>query len=86
MSCGVGHRLDSDLSLLWLWHRQESAALIPLIPLLAFKLPYAIGAALNTNQKHLNKVVSQQCMHMSEYSSLAKVLFLHCIYRDMSTS
>ena len=30
MSCGVGHRRDSDLALLWLWHR-----------LTAWELPYA---------------------------------------------
>ena len=28
MSCGVGHRLGSDLALLWLWHRLAAVAQI----------------------------------------------------------
>ena len=38
MSCGIGRRLGSDPSLLWLWHRQTAAALIgPLV----WEPPYA---------------------------------------------
>ena len=44
MSCGVGHRRDSDPTLLGLWHRPEATALIG--PL-AWELPYAMAAALN---------------------------------------
>ena len=43
MSCGVGHRLGLDLALLWLWCRRAAVALIRL---LAWELPYAMGAAL----------------------------------------
>ena len=43
MSCGVGHRLGSDLALLWLWRRPAATAVIG--PL-AWEHPYATGAAL----------------------------------------
>ena len=43
VSCSVGHRSSSDPMLLWLWHSLAAAALIR--PL-AWKLPYALGAAL----------------------------------------
>ena len=42
MSCGVGHRLGSDPTLLWLWRRP--VAIAP-IGLLAWEPPYAVGAA-----------------------------------------
>ena len=42
MSCGVGCRLGSDPTLLWLWCRPVAAALIG--PL-AWEPPYATGAA-----------------------------------------
>ena len=45
MSCGVGHRYSSVLSLMWLWCRP--AAIAPIQPL-AWKLPYAAGAALKS--------------------------------------
>ena len=45
MSCGVGHRRDSDPALLWLWCRLAAAAPAPNGPL-AWELPYAMGAAL----------------------------------------
>ena len=43
MSCGVGCRLGSEPSLLWLWCRR--AAVAPILPL-AWEPPYALGAAL----------------------------------------
>ena len=43
VSCGVGQRLGSDPLLLWLWRRLVATALIGL---LAWKPPYAVGAAL----------------------------------------
>ena len=49
MSCGVGGRCRSDLALPWLWRRPAAAALIRL---LAWELPYAMGAAL---RKQTNK-------------------------------
>ena len=45
MSYGVGHRLSSDLALLWLWHRPAAVAQIG--PL-AWELPHAMGAALKS--------------------------------------
>ena len=43
MRCGVGCRRDSDPLLLWLWRKPVATALIR--PL-AWKPPYAMGAAL----------------------------------------
>ena len=51
MSCGVGHRCNSDLALLWLWCRP---AAIALIPPLAWELPYATGIALKRKQTNLS--------------------------------
>ena len=48
MSCGVGHRYDSVLALLWLRCRLEAAALIRPI---AWELPYAAGAALKRQKR-----------------------------------
>ena len=48
MTCGVGHRRGSDLVLLWLWYRPAAAAPIRL---LAWKPPYAAGAALKRKKK-----------------------------------
>ena len=51
MSCGVSHRLSSDLTWLWLWRRPAATALIQ-PP--AWEPPYATGAALKkTKQKKL---------------------------------
>ena len=48
MSCGVGHRCGSDLSLLWLLYRLAVAALIQ-PP--AWELPHPAGAALKRKRK-----------------------------------
>ena len=48
MSCGVGHKHDSDLLLLWLWCRM---AAIALTQPLAWELPYATGAAQKRQKK-----------------------------------
>ena len=47
VSCGVGHRHSSDCTLLWLWHRLS--ATVPIGPL-AWKLPYAEGAAIKNKK------------------------------------
>ena len=52
MSCGVGRRRGSDLSLLWLWRRPAAAA--PIRPL-AWEPPYAEGVTLKTRQKKKKK-------------------------------
>ena len=46
--CGIGPRCGSDPSLLWLRCRPAATALI--LPL-AWKLPYAVGAALKRQKK-----------------------------------
>ena len=54
MSCELhvhGHTCSSDPKLLWLWHRQ--AAVDP-VQLLAWKLPYAVGATLKRKRKKEN--------------------------------
>ena len=48
MSCGVGGRRRSDPTLLWLWRRPATTALIR--PL-AWEPPYAMGAALKRQKK-----------------------------------
>ena len=50
VSCGVGHRRGSDLAWLWLW----LAATAPTGPL-AWKSPYAAGAALKRPRKRKKK-------------------------------
>ena len=48
MSCGVGHRLSSDLALVWLWYGPVATA--PTGPL-AREPPYAVGVALKRKEK-----------------------------------
>ena len=58
MSCGVGRRYSLDLVLLWLWCSPAAAALTwPL----AWKLPYAVGAALKkkTSQQRKRSIFFQ---------------------------
>ena len=50
MSCGVSCRCSSDPALLWLWRRLEATVLIR--PL-AWKSPYAVGAALKKETKKI---------------------------------
>ena len=52
VSCGVGHRCDSDLVLLWLWCRPVATAPIGS---LTWEPPYAAGVALKRKKKFLNK-------------------------------
>ena len=65
MSCGVGHRLDSDPALLWLWRRSAATALIG--PL-AWEPPYAMDAALKrqTGPPPKKKVIEElKNMHIA---------------------
>ena len=50
MSCGMGHRHDSDPALLWLWCRL--AAIAPTGPL-AREPPYATGVALKIQKDQI---------------------------------
>ena len=52
VSCGVGHRCDSDLTLLWLWYRPEATALNR--PL-AWESPYIKSVALKSTKKKKKK-------------------------------
>ena len=52
MSCGVGRRHGSDPTMLWLWHKPESPALIG--PL-AWEPPYATGVALKKTERKKSK-------------------------------
>ena len=52
MSCGVGHRHDIDLTLLWLWYRPAATA--PIGPCV-WETPYAMGAALEKTKKTKKK-------------------------------
>ena len=62
MSCGVGRRCGSDLTLLWLWCSSAAAALIRH---LAWEPPYAMGVALEkverqkkTKKKGIDFIIS----------------------------
>ena len=55
MSCGVGHRLNSDPVLLWLWCRLVATALIQA---LAWEPPYATGEALKRKEKKKKNLLS----------------------------
>ena len=54
MSCGVGHRLGSDPTLLWLCRRPRPVATAS-IPPLAWEPPYAVSAALKKDEKRLKR-------------------------------
>ena len=48
VSCGVGHRCDSDPALLWLWCRLAAGALIQPLD---WEPPYAIGCGPKKKRK-----------------------------------
>ena len=63
MSCGVGHRLSSDLMLLWLW----PAATAPIWPL-AWEPPHALGEALKKKKKKKKQqITDSQREHPKQY-------------------
>ena len=49
--------MSSDLALLWLWHRLAAATLIQ--PL-AWELPFAAGAALNSKKNKNKKKIKRE--------------------------
>ena len=91
MSCGVGHRLGSDPSLLWLWHRpdlvllwlgRKPAATAPTGPL-AWEPPYASAAALRRQKKKKRKkkihvTAARSTRDTSSSLYLSKIVFLKC--------
>ena len=52
MTCGVGHRLGTDPTLLWLWCRLAATAPMRLQ---AWEPPYAVGSALRQKDKKKKK-------------------------------
>ena len=50
MSCGIGHRLGSDPTLLWLWLWLRPGAIAPIGPL-NWEPPYAAGVALEMSKR-----------------------------------
>ena len=77
MTCSVGHRLDSDLLLLWLWHRQAAVALIQ--PL-AWKLPHASqeGGAEAALERPKKKKKNYKLCLVPSIKSLADNLINSC--------
>ena len=59
----MGPRCDSDLVLLWLWHRPAAAA--PIRPL-AWELPHAAGAALKKQKQTNERIELLEGIQMSE--------------------
>ena len=80
MNCGVGHRLGSDLSWLWLWHRPTATT--PIQPL-EWEPPYAAGAALEKTkrqtktrqkQKHNKKIDKTKTRFFAKINRIDKPL------------
>jgi len=61
MSCGVGCRLGSDPAWLWFWRRPVATA--PIRPL-AWKLPFAAGAAQRNSKKTKKKKKVSKTEHI----------------------
>ena len=65
MNCGVGCRLDSDPTLLWLWHRLVATALIRS---LAWEPPCAAGVALKRQKKKSSSVVLRRVIESRRHA------------------
>ena len=60
MSCGVGHRHSSGLTLLWLWYRPAAVASIGPLD---WGLPYAADVVLKRKiNKWINKIIKIRLM------------------------
>ena len=70
MSCGVGHRWDSDPVLLWLWHRLVATA--PIRPL-TWEPPYVTGVALEKTKKKKKKFITKTSRE-NKYPKIIKVV------------
>ena len=64
MNCGVGRKCGSDPVLLWLWCRQAATGSIE--PL-AWKPPYAVGAALENIHTHKKKRKRKCSLHKTAF-------------------
>ena len=68
MNCGVGHRCDSNPTLLWLWRMQEATAQIQ--PL-AWEPPSAPGAALKRQKTKKRKIHRRDVYMNVDYDIVA---------------
>ena len=66
MSCGVGRRHGSDLTLLWLWYRPAATA--PIQPL-AWESPYAVAAAQEMAKRQYIHI------HIHTYIYICQLIF-----------
>ena len=64
VSCGVGRRCVSDLTLQWLWCR---LAAIALIRPLAWELPFAEGVALKSQKDKKKKDINYGVLVMAQW-------------------
>ena len=67
-SCGVGGRRGSDLVLLWLWRRLAATAPIQS---LAWKPPYAAGAALKRQKRKKKRFIIKPLLYKCDFSDKA---------------
>ena len=67
MCCGVGRRLGSDPTLLWLWCRPAAVALIQ--PL-AWEVPYAIGGGPRKQKKKKKKKDHRNQFYFTKFPKL----------------
>ena len=74
MSCGIGHRCDSDPELLWLWYRP--AAVAPIQPL-AWEPPYAVSAVLKSKKKKKRQTFQLQALVMPVKYLLPRTFTTH---------
>ena len=70
LSCAVGHRCSSDPTLLWLWCRLTTAALIWS---LAWELPYATPVALKSKKQNKQTKTQHWFKMTGKEESLEKV-------------
>ena len=80
MSCGVGRRCGLDLVLLWLWCRLAAATQIRL---LAWELPYAMGAGLKSKEKkkERKKESAKRKEYVGQWTSItASSAFIHVLW------
>ena len=74
MGCGVGHRRDSDLALLWLW--LWPAAVASIGPL-AWEPPYSVLKRQKKPKKQTNKQTKTQLMQGVGVATLEKTGFFY---------
>ena len=74
VSCGVGRRHGSDLTLLWLWRRPVAIASIGS---LAWEPPYVVGMALEKD-KRKKKKKGHESLHKCSY--LPMDVSLYCTH------